>query len=275
MLLSGVAMAGLLGLAGSSLAADIVEEPPAPEPTWTGFHIGVGGGYGAVLHDGFLEVFGETDDGSETVEFNNLLEFDDLGDESWLGAIEVGFDWQASETFVLGIFGDFTFADFDATASDLFGCEEEEFPDDCIGKQINIETDNIWTIGGRIGFLTSPSTLWYGLAGYSNGRVSVNADVLGGEDEILNVFNFLDDDDRVDGFTVGAGVETLITDRFSLKLEYRYTDLGSFSKLFDSDDCDDCTIELKGDNLEAEVDFFDTDFDTRMQSIRVMFSWRL
>lgn len=275
LLLSGVAMVGFLGLGVSAMAADIVEEPPPPESTWTGFHFGVGGGYGAVLHDGFLAVEGETDDHDETVEFNNLLEFDDLGDQSWLGTVEAGFDWQASNSFVLGIFGDFTFTDFDAKAGDLFGCEDDEFPDDCIGKKINVETENVWTIGGRIGFLSSQSTLWYGLAGYSNGKLNVKADVLAGEEDILEEFNFLDDDDRVGGFTVGAGVESMLTDHFSVKLEYRYTDLGNYHKHFDSDDCDDCTIELKGDNIDVDVDSFDTKFDTRMQTIRAVLSWRL
>ena len=101
LLFAGVATAGFLALGSGVLAADL---PPEPVATWTGFHIGIGGGYGSVLHDGFAEVVAEVDDEDE--DLYNLLDFNDLGDEAGLGTIEAGFDWQANENFVLGIFGD-------------------------------------------------------------------------------------------------------------------------------------------------------------------------
>ena len=177
------------------------------------------------------------------MDFDNLLEFDDLGDEAALGTVEAGFDWQAGDNFVLGIFGDFTFTDFDARGGD-FLCPEGD-DDDCIGKKIGVETDNMWTIGGRIGWLSSESTLWYGLAGYTNARVNVSGDVVANEEDILYKFGFLDEKDHVDGFTVGAGVESMLTDNVSLKLEYRYTSLDGFKKLFDPGCEDGCEHRVR------------------------------
>jgi outer membrane immunogenic protein len=271
-----VATAGLVSLPYGAMAADIAEPLP-PEADWTGFHIGVGGGYGVALHDGFLYVEGEaaTVDEDQSEPFTNYLEFDDLADDNWLGTVEAGFDFQAGSNFVIGIFGDYTFTNFDSSALDEVCRTAGDV--DCVGKDISVELDDIWTIGGRIGILSSPDTLWYVLGGYSSAKVNAKADVFASDDfqDNYDGFRFFNDDDRVDGFTVGAGVESMLTQNVSLKLEYRYTDLGSLSAFYD-DDCDACgdTLEVEGDNVDIEVDLFDLDVDTKMHSIRAVLAWR-
>lgn len=266
LLFAGVATAGFLALGSGVLAADL---PPEPVATWTGFHIGIGGGYGSVLHDGFAEVVAEVDDEDE--DLYNLLDFNDLGDEAGLGTIEAGFDWQANENFVLGIFGDFTLADFKAKAGDEL-CEDDGSDLECFGKRIHVKTDDIWTIGGRIGWLSSEQTLWYVLGGYSNAKLDVSGDVGAVDDEDFSSYKFLSDNDHVDGFTVGAGVESMLTDNVSLKLEYRYSDFGSFKKsgVCEADECE----TAEDVEPEIEVDSFNAKFDTTMQSIRAVLSWR-
>jgi outer membrane immunogenic protein len=270
-------MAGFLATGAGVLAADIA--PVEPIPTWSGFHIGVGGGYGAALHDGFLDVEGTVSIDDDEDEFFNSLFFDDMGDESWLGTVEAGFDWDFGGGFVLGIFGDYTFTNFKSEAGD-FLCEDGG-PADCLGKAFEVEVDDIWTVGGRLGWASSEQTLWYVLGGYSQGKVQANAAIFGQEDADDDTTGFgerfFGDDNWEGGFTVGAGVETM-WDNVSLKLEYRYTDLGSVGSFFSTDDGDTTiAIDILDQGCDAdciEITESEHDYDTHIHTIRAVLAWR-
>lgn len=93
---------------------------------------------------------------------------------------EAGFDFQLGDHAVLGITGDYARGDFDDEGA---------------------EFENMWTVAGRSGFLSSPQTLWYGLAGWT----------YAGNDDL-------------DGIGVGLGVESVLSGALSMKLEYRHTE---------------------------------------------------
>jgi len=91
------------------------------------------------------------------------------------------------------------------------------------------------SIRGRIGYLVTPWTMVYGTGGIAFGSVSGSfsysaheidsdcfgcASVTGGGSWSTT---------RV-GATGGGGIETLIAPALTLRLEYRYTDLGNFSE---------------------------------------------
>ena len=119
---------------------------------------------------------------------------------------EAGFDFQLAERVILGVAGDYTWA--------------------------HSEPESTWTLAGRSGFLSSPQTLWYGLAGWSRADIP--------EFEAV----------ELDGFTVGLGVESRLTDALSLKLEYRHSDFSA-----------------EGAGLE-------TNFETTVHTVRGVLSWR-
>jgi opacity protein-like surface antigen len=88
--------------------------------------------------------------------------------------------------------------------------------------------DKSWTIGGRGGYLVSEDVLLYGLIGYTRLEfkdVKVSFDGDGGT---LGMPSF-------SGITVGGGFEKLLTENLSLRLEYRYVDLGTEPLYQDSD----------------------------------------
>jgi outer membrane immunogenic protein len=74
-----------------------------------------------------------------------------------------------------------------------------------------------WFGGVRLGLLVSPTTMPYALLGYTSLDGSIPSAVLNSE-----------------GLTIGAGIETMLTNNWSLKAEYRYVDLGGEAGVFES-----------------------------------------
>ena len=68
---------------------------------------------------------------------------------------------------------------------------------------------DMWTVGGRAGYLVNSSTLVYGLAGYTEAHFDLPLGVNG----------------DFSGWTAGAGIETSLGGPLFLKGEYRFTQL--------------------------------------------------
>ncbi|MGI9514617.1 MAG: hypothetical protein ACR2OL_17095, partial [Anderseniella sp.] len=86
-------------LIGTAYAADL-PEPVMPAGDWTGFHIGLGGGYGGVNHRLALDAGG----------FSDLLSLSGIGGEGGLFTVEGGYDYQFNNDFLIGILGDYTYS---------------------------------------------------------------------------------------------------------------------------------------------------------------------
>ena len=168
--------------------------------------------------------------------------FDGIGGEGIFGTLQAGYDWHVKPRVVFGLFGDFDFSaistefDFDA------GINGDNF----LSGSGELDMNWMWTIGARLGFLATPDTLVYLLAGYTQAdfddpsfSASMNEEYarrhFKGHEEILTSFNvggdgLSFDDPTVDldtfsGFTVGVGMETRLDHNWGLKLEYRFTQL--------------------------------------------------
>jgi opacity protein-like surface antigen len=123
-----------------------------------------------------------------------------------------------------------------------------------LDASLTTEIDNMWSIGGRIGFLSSPDTLLYGLLAYSQADVSAigNFTVTNGAGAtVASLTNEADLD--ADGITVGAGMETKLAEQMSLKFEYRYTDLDS-GNLTGSGLVVPGVLGVTGSDLDLEAD---------------------
>ena len=153
---------------------------------WTGFYVGLGAGAGSVVHD---------------LSFGGIASLDGLGGEGVFGTVTVGYDRMLTSRIVAGIFADYDFVSNVSTDA-AFG-----------PFSASVEQKNTWAIGARLGVLTSPTTLWYGTAGYSHTEFDLKG---------IN-FNLPD----FNGYFVGAGVESQLGGPWSLKGEYRFTQYGS------------------------------------------------
>ncbi|MGE0006574.1 MAG: outer membrane protein [Parvibaculaceae bacterium] len=205
----------------ASPAADVME----PQVSWTGLYVGVNGGAGAVVN---------------RIEVDELdgLDFDGIGGEGILGSLMAGFNWQVGDSFVIGIQGDIGLSDMksklDASA-DIDGGGLE------IEGDIDAKAEMDWFANAslRLGWLPSPETMLYVIGGYSYAHFKASASGEGfidvGDTEIEFVF-----DEKAkqsfDGFHVGTGIESMLADNLTLRVEYRYTQYGKEKGLFGFDE---------------------------------------
>ena len=155
---------------------------PNPEGPWqwSGFYVGLGLGGGVAVQTQTLN----------DIIFGSFSERSSGGGA--LATATVGYDWPVNQNVVAGAFFDL----------DISGISNENF------GFLSLPVDHRYSasIGGRIGYLMTPSTLWYLSGGYSRARF----DYL-----LLGNFDF-------DGIFAGAGIEKRFASNLSMRAEYRY-----------------------------------------------------
>lgn len=220
-------------LSGAAQAADA----PAPYAGWSGFYVGVTGGYGWGSADSNIDVYqaGTSnwwDDGSWNADVDGAV----------LGG-QIGYDWDLGNSFVVGLAGDMSWTDMNSkTCVEGGGCDGS--PDDSYAKA---EFDWLSTVRTRVG-VTTGSMLFYATGGLA--IASVNG-------EVTNVDGLGDNRSQSDtryGWVIGAGTEFKVTENISLGAEYLHADLGSMKSKYlgDPNNASDIDIYSKTD-LSADI----------------------
>jgi outer membrane immunogenic protein len=150
-----LSVATVVAMAAPALAADlrapVMKAPPiSPVMSWTGCYLAGGGGYG--LWD------------QSVTSFNNNVQSDSRvnnGGRGWFGTVGAGCDLQVSGSWVIGIFGDYDFSDLHGDAS---------VPLSGTAYVGNEKMRSAWSVGGRIGYLITPSVLTYFSGGFTEAR---------------------------------------------------------------------------------------------------------
>lgn len=83
-------------------------------------------------------------------------------------------------------------------------------------NRFTLDPKRSFDLSARAGYLVTPSTLLYGRAGYANDRVEVTEVQPNGTRSAS---------ENRSGWLVGGGVERMVTDHVSARLEYRFSDL--------------------------------------------------
>lgn len=156
-----------------------------PAYDWTGFHVGAAVGAGALVHE--IGVGG------------GFASLNGLGAEGVFGEISMGYDRELGNGLVVGVMAD---ARLSGIASELVI--------DGLGSA-SVDADYGFDILGRIGTKLDEATLVYALGGYSWQHFDVNTSPGG------SVYDW-----DASGFTVGAGIETALSEKMAVNLEYRY-----------------------------------------------------
>ena len=199
-------------LAAPAIAADmarpVMKAPIAPVPVynWSGFYIGVDGGWA-----------GSRQDVNWPFSTLPVTSFTHDKDSGFLSA-HVGVQWQFGN-FVLGVEGSGVFL-----SSDLeIGSPQSGCPDTAFTCQASV--DQLWTVGPRAGVVVANNWLVYGTGGFASGRVRSRS--------FTTATGVVFDDlsHRDSGWFIGGGLEYMFANwgnhAWIFGAEYRHIDLGT------------------------------------------------
>lgn len=190
--------AGLTYRLGGLSAAAVDDSPPSrPLATnWTGFYGGVAGGGGVAVNNV------STNFGGASASLTGA-------GQGLLGSVFAGADYQFAPQALVGLMGDFTWTGLQSTASLSAGGAN---------ASISAQANRAWSVMARVGYLPTPATLLYAAAGYAGQNITSTATAFAGGGSA-----FASQDNTFHGWTVGPGVETVVTGGWTTRLEYRYS----------------------------------------------------
>jgi outer membrane immunogenic protein len=218
-----LASVGAVALAGSAFAADLpsrapppVYIPPAPIFTWTGIYVGGQIGYG----------WGK----SNTNFGDNFGDFFSLSSNSSgvIGGAHVGYNLQLSQ-FVIGLEGDVDGTSLHKNYQTSFPFGSNVFVIPLIANgNVNVNHNIEGSIRGRIGYA------WDRVLLYATGGVAFggfNTTIYGNYTDPEGIiapgsFGSRSYSNTRVGWTVGGGLEYAVTNNWSIRAEYRYSDFG-------------------------------------------------
>lgn len=213
--------ASLLIFSSAAFAADLpvyTGQEPEPLPIsqyfdWTGFYVGAHLGWG--FGDQEFPAACECGAGSDAE-----LDYDGL-----LGGLQIGYNYQFRPNWLVGIEGDISW-------SDISGSGTTTMPNNIPPDTATFTSTIDWfgTLRGRLGYVFD-RWMVYGTGGLAYGSYETRYNVTyPGADPgiVVPLSGTMQDKDW--GWTVGAGAEFAFTDRWSVKAEYLYVDLGGGGK---------------------------------------------
>jgi outer membrane immunogenic protein len=214
--------AGGIALVSSAFAADIYpgvsyKETPVllPAATWTGFYLGVNGGFGGFDSLKFRdEIFSAS--GVEQVRITGKTDL-----AGGFGGGQLGYNIQAGG-FVYGVEADIQGSNIQGKGGAFQLVSLPPLAGRFAAAKIDI--DFFGTVRGRVGYAWG-GTLIYATGGFAYGGVNTSfdfADTLGNHGRVSN-------SQTNTGWVAGAGVEYKIAPNWSLKGEYQFIDLGTDS----------------------------------------------
>lgn len=201
-----MASVGVVVLTGSAVAADLpsrapppIYVPPVPIFTWTGIYLGGQIGYAWGNHNTNYGVPGV---GSFGIGYSP---------DGVIGGAHVGYNQQFNQ-FVIGLEGDVNGASLSHSSGPFYPFVASGNISSNVGIQGSIR--------GRIGYAFD-RVLIYGTGGAAFGDV---------KNSISTAFGYNSSSSSRVGWTVGGGIEYAVTNNWSIRAEYRYTDFGTISQ---------------------------------------------
>jgi outer membrane immunogenic protein len=241
-----------------------------PPPTWTGFYLGghIGGAWSANDDNNHPGFFSFNNAEAPVALFSNGNNNDTSG---VFGGIQFGYNWQNvgwfSPNWLLGI-------EIDLGGFGTDNNDRKLFATDGLGNSVSIRGGNgasgfYGDLTGRIGY-TWGNTLLYGKGGFAwlnsdSNDITETIAFRGGPTEFFRNDN--NSDRTLTGWTAGGGIEYMINQSWSMKVEYLYFD-------FTQDDRRCC---FDGINSATLVPLNNIQFgnDLRFNTVKVGFNYLL
>ncbi|MGL5114747.1 MAG: outer membrane protein [Beijerinckiaceae bacterium] len=210
---AGLAAIAGVAFAAQASAADLPRKSAPFEPvqqalpifTWTGFYVGINGGY--VFETGKSSITGSP----AFIPLGPSGSLKTTGEGFTLGGT-VGYNYQIGN-FVAGLEADLNYVDLGKTVSSTFGG---------ITTSLSQGPTYLGTVRGRLG-VAFDNVLVYATGGLAYGDQDATTIVNGPGGALWTGSK----NDTRFGYAVGAGVEYAFTRNWSAKVEYLYYDLGS------------------------------------------------
>jgi outer membrane immunogenic protein len=201
----GVGLLSISGFSGVASAADLGPKPtpvytvppmvPPPAPSWTGFYLGIEGGWSWGRED-------FTDNSDVAIPPGRAISH--RPDGGIFGG-ELGYRYQTGQ-FVFGAEGTAAWADLHDDVKPIAGITD------------SFKVRSLYTATGQIGWAFTPLVLLYAKGGWAGSSVNTSiATAVGG---------FASQTQFDNGWTVGAGLDYAIWQNLVLGVEYDHTDLG-------------------------------------------------
>jgi outer membrane immunogenic protein len=278
-----VALLAVSGVVGFSQASSA-----APPMAWTGFYVGGNVGYSWGRSDTSLSFNGAggafLSGTSDNFNLNGVI-----------GGGQAGYNWQTG-VWVFGFETDFQGSAQKGSTSGACGggtlvhvlallnsaCSQGHVGDTAAGDvaafpvtaTLTQKLDWFGTVRGRVGYTVTPTILAYGTGGLAYGHVGTT-DTISGVNitgtQGTNVSTstpvgaiFSTSSTRA-GWTLGGGIECMVTGRWTAKFEYIYIDLGTVSGAFATP-----VTAISGGSLVSQFSSHVTD-----NIVRVGFSYKL
>jgi outer membrane immunogenic protein len=208
-------------------------------PNWTGFYLGINGGYSWGKAGRDITFFnpvtgvGIVTGGTGSTSDSNL--------DGGLFGGQIGYNWQTSN-WVWGLETDAQWTGQRGSATALCPATSAVIAGPClpgltfvpvgaVGTAATLDQKLDWfgTFRGRLGVTVTPTFLLYATGGAAYGTVKTDLGVAGFNAAGAPIaFTGSSSDTRL-GWTVGAGFEWAFVPNWSAKIEYLYMDLGSVS----------------------------------------------
>jgi outer membrane immunogenic protein len=240
----GAAVA-LLGAGSVASAADLPVKarpmPVSPAFDWSGFYVGVNGGYGwnddgpaaGITYSSPVTGFAGTSGGFRP--------------KGGFGGGQIGYNWQQNQV----VFG----VEADIQGSNIKDSFNVTVPSNSgpLGVVAAENVNYFGTVRGRVGYAWD-QTLIYGTGGFAYGGVKDSFLLTNGGATALLAGSSVGY-----GFAAGAGVEYHFTPAWSVKGEYQYVDLGN--------------MRVSGISTNA-VPLNTTSIDTKFHTVRIGINYR-
>jgi outer membrane immunogenic protein len=205
-------------MAAPAFAADLPVkarsyQQPIFAPSWTGFYIGGQVGYAHGEWDN-TPLFGDVGAFIPGVPVANA------SGDGITGGLHVGYNYQMSN-WVLGIEADFNWPSINNNSPYVVN---PQIPAVTLAYNIASRVEHYGTVRARLGYAALPNTLLYVTGGWAYGETKT---------EIAGYGNFSQQafvtgsSQTHSGWTVGVGVDYMLTANWILGAEYKHIDLGS------------------------------------------------
>ncbi len=193
------------------------------DTSWNGFHVGLGVGADATSVKNHSKARATNNNNNNNNNNGSVFgeSFSDLGKVGTFVSVEGGWDHQMDRT-VVGAFANYDFGS-NSVANTVQASISNGNGNSASGAlTTRVRRGDSWAVGGRAGYLTSPKTLIYVDAGLAGTTIKQTVVLSSGK-----ISNGATHSTSRTGYLIGAGIETKLTPKISLKGEFRYVDYGS------------------------------------------------